>query len=65
MSTRTTLAMIIFAILIVVSASSIAATFTTHLSAMTMQPGNQTSAMMNKNMTSGNMTGGGSTNMTK
>ena len=64
MSTRTTLAMIIFAVLILVSVSSIAATFTTHLSAMTMQPGNQTTTMMNKNMSSGNMTSGGS-NMTK
>jgi hypothetical protein len=63
MSTRTTLAMIVFTTLIVVLASSMAVSLPAPLSAMTMQSGNQT-AMMNKNMTSGNMTGGG-TNITK
>ena len=40
-----------------------AVSITAPLSAMTMQPGNQT-GMMNKNMTSGNMTNGNA-NMTK
>lgn len=63
MSARTTLAMIIFTTLIVVLASTMAVSITAPLSAMTMQPGNQTGTM-NKNMTSGNMTNGNA-NMTK
>ena len=63
MATRTTLATIIFTALIVVLASAMAVSLTTPLSAMTMQQRIQ-ATMMNKNMSSGNMTSGG-TNMTK
>jgi hypothetical protein len=63
MATRTTLATIIFTALIVVFASAMAVSLTTPLSAMTMQQRNQ-ATMMNKNMSSGNMTSGG-TNVTK
>ena len=63
MATRTTLATIIFIALIVVLASAMAVSLTTPLSAMTMQQRDQ-ATMMNKNMSSGNMTSRG-TNMTK
>jgi len=56
--------MFIFAVLIIVSMSSIAVNFITHSSAMTMRPGNQT-ATMNKNLSSGNMTRGSSANTIK
>ena len=64
MVTRTTLATIIFTALIVVLASAMAVSLTTPLSAMTMQQRIQ-ATMMNNNMSSGNMTSDGSTNMTK
>ncbi len=63
MATRTTLATVIFIALIVVLASSMAVSLTTPLSAMTMQQRHQ-ATMMIKNMSSENMTSGG-TNMTK
>ena len=63
MATRTTLATIIFIALIVVLASAMAVSLTTPLSAMTMQQRHQ-ATMMIKNMSSENMTSGG-TNMTK
>ena len=63
MATRTTLATIIFIALIVVLASTMAVSLTTPLWAMTKQQRDQ-ATMMIKNMSSGNMTSGG-TNMTK
>jgi hypothetical protein len=63
MATRTTLAAIVFITLIVVLASTMAVGLTTPLSAMTKQQRDQ-ATMMIKNMSSGNMTSGG-TNMTK
>ncbi|HEY7572285.1 MAG TPA: hypothetical protein VH796_13040 [Nitrososphaeraceae archaeon] len=63
MATRTTLATIIFIALTVVLASTMAVSLTTPLWAMTKQQRDQ-ATMMIKNMSSGNMTSGG-TNMTK
>lgn len=63
MATRTTLATIIFTALIVVFVSAMAVSLTTPLSAMTKQQRHQ-ATMMSMNMSSGNMTSGG-TNMTK
>jgi archaellin len=63
MATRTTLATIIFIALIIVLASAMAVNLTTPLSAMTKQQRDQ-ATMLVKNMSSENMTSGG-TNMTK
>jgi uncharacterized membrane protein len=63
MATRTTLAAIIFVALIIVLASTMAISLTTPLWAMTKQQRDQ-ATMMIKNMSSENMTSGG-TNMTK
>ncbi len=63
MATRTILAAIIFIALIVVLASTMAIGLTTPLWAMTKQQRDQ-ATMMIKNMSSGNMTSGG-TNMKK